>query len=210
MSLTLVERRNKLLAQSMVFRALPDLPVDLLGLNIERARDEVFRRYMFTEEWRFRKFTTVNNGDNLPSDFIMYANRAYRNSDSTPISFMQPSQIGSRTNNVWGAAKNTNGSILFGDGKVYLYPTATIGACTMHYYAKQPRLAGQADSTTDTMPADAEDAIVAGAFVRTLQMLVEEKERFALDSAQVAAVIDSLKEFQTGYVYSQNEDPRNK
>lgn len=210
MSLTLVERRNKLLAQSMVFRALPDLPTQLLNLNIERSRDEVYRRYMFTEEWRFRKSATFNTGDSLPVDFGMYANRAFRNSDSSPISFMLPSQIGSRTNNVWGAASNSNGSILFGDNKIYLYPTATIGACTVHYYAKQPRLAGQADSTTDNMPPDSEDAIVAGAFVRTLQMLVDEKERFALDSAQVTAVVDSLKEFQQGYVYSQNEDPRNK
>lgn len=210
MSLTLVERRNKLLAQSMVFRALPDLPVELLNLNIERARDEVYRRYIFTEEHRFRKSASVSNGAALPSDFGMYANRAVRNADSTPLSFMQPSQIGSRTNNTWGAAKNTSGSILFGDGLIYLYPQATIGACTVYYYAKQPRLAGQADSTTDTMPADTEDAIVAGGFVRTLQMLVDEKERYALDAAQVAAITDSLKELQTGYAYSQNEDPRNK
>jgi hypothetical protein len=210
MSLTLIERRNKMLAQSMVFRALPDLPVELLNLNIERARDEVYRRYMFTEEHRFRVSVSVSNGASLPADFGMYANRGFHNADNSPLKFMQPSQIGSRTNNTWGAAKNSDGSILFGNGLIYLYPQGTIGACTVFYYAKQPRLAGQPDSTTDTMPPDTEDAIVAGGYIRTLQMLVEEKERYALDMAQVKAVTDSLNELQSGYVYSQNEDPRNK
>lgn len=79
----------------------------------------------------------------------------------------------------------------------------------MWYYYVQPRMAGASipDSTQDYMPADTEDAIIAGAVVRTLQMLVDEKEKFSLDKAQVNSIVDSLKTFQTQYLVSQNEDP---
>lgn len=207
MSLTKGARREKLLTQLMVFRSVPDLPPDLLDLNLERSRDEVARRYMFTEEWRFRKSVSVSNGDALPADFILFANEAYRTSDGTALSIIEPPLIGSRTNNAFGSAQNTSGSVLFGDGRVYLYPSATIGACTMHYYTRQPHMVLQADSTQDGMPPDTEDAIVAGGVIRTLQMLVEEKEKFQLDKAQVASITDSLKTFQMTYFTSQNEDP---
>ena len=209
MSLTKGDRRDKLRVQLQVFRAVPALAPDYLDLNIERARDEVYRRYVFTEEHRFRKSTTVNNGDALPGDFMLYANRAYDNSGSKALSLIQPSQIGSRTTNAWDTAQNSSGSIMFANGKVYLFPSGTIGACTMWYYYIQPRMAGSAipDSTQDYMPADTEDAIIAGAVVRTLQMLVDEKEKFSLDKAQVNSIVDSLKTFQTQYMISQNEDP---
>lgn len=209
MSLTKGDRRDKLRVQLQVYRAVPDLAPDYLDLNIERARDEVHRRYIFTEEHRFRKSATFSNGDALPADFMLYANRAYDNAGSKALSLIQPSQIGSRTTNAWDTAQATSGSVMFADGKVYLFPSGTIGPCTIWYYRTQPRLAGAAipDTTQDFMPADTEDAIIAGAVVRTLQMLVDEKEKFNLDKAQVNSIVDSLKTFGVQYLVSQNEDP---
>lgn len=210
MSLTKAQRRYRTKVLAEVYRTnikLQDMEIDL---NVERARDEVFRRFMSVRESLFRKSTTLADGDALPVDWVLAANRAVT-SGGKKMAFINVSDIGFTSNNTWGAATSTNACYYFCNQKFNTVPAGLTGN-TVYYYYQPVRLAGTSipDSTTDNMPQELEAAIIAGAFERCLQMMLEEADALKLTQVELDNTKESLQLFYRDYFQTQTESPRTK
>lgn len=208
MSLTKAERRARTKVLAMVYRTqikLEDLEIDL---NVERARDEVFRRFMSVRESLFRKSVALTDGDPLPNDWVLAANRAVVTGTGKKMAYINVSDVGFVTKNTWGTATSSTACYYFSDQKFVTVPAGL--ACTVYYYYQPVRLAGSGinDTTQDNMPQELEAAIIAGAFERCLQMMLEEADALKLTQVEMENTQDSLAQFYKNYFDVQTEEAR--
>lgn len=208
-AMTLAQHLSKLNAYGMNFMPNIMLDASIQVRNIEHSRNEVYMRYLTKQEELFRTSQTLADGDPLPVDWVINANRTYTTSGgiNTPFVLIDLSQIGDVTVNPFLKGTTSYPRYFYCDQKFNTVPPS-MSNC-IHWYYKRPPLLW-ADplvlSTDDGMPADTADDITLGAFERNLQVLLDEADALGLTKAQLDEVRKAERTFYTE-VYKQEIEP---
>lgn len=209
MSLTLAQRLAKVEAYAMVYHRGIKLSDQLMIKNIERSRDEVYRRFLNTQENTFRKPVSLADGAALPADFVIFANNAYWTSGTNfPAALIEVEEIPEVYVNPLVSAVSTGNKYACYYSADQKFNTIPAGlTMTVEYYAKPAALfTTPIDLTlTDNMPEDTEDAIARGAFERCLQVLLDEQTALPYTQAQIAAVSEAAANFYKDYFTVQTQ-----
>lgn len=185
MSLTLKQRLDWVKALGYVYHPSIALSDQMMCLNLQFARNEQYKLDLRVNEQNYRKTATVADADNLPDDFVMYADNAYYTNSGTvtPLKLIQIESLpGVKVNScIKGFASQP--VIYFANQKINTYP-ASITGITFEYYWKPDDLfdpvTPKADNTTDNMPAYTEPNIIRGAAERNLLMLMTRDQAMQL------------------------------
>lgn len=203
-SLTIDQRLARLKTYLNQYLPLQKIPDQFLIKKIERARDYVFRAIILERDYLFRAFTTVNDGDAYPADWISYANNAYYTVSGNPVpfTFINIGEIGASTNNKYALGTATRPKIFFCDKKIKTIPSG-LSSITIEYVKKPAVLDGQPLSTTDVMPEDSEDLILRGAFERILGQLQNDKNMLELSGLLLQDVQNASQKYYLDF-YQKN------
>lgn len=204
MSATIGDRLNRLKVMLNVVVPLVEIDDKLLIHFIEMSRDQCWRTEVKSVEFLFRTTATLASDDDLPADYVSYANNAtYTTGGATyPFKYIEIKEIGSVKTNTYGQLTATNPGLWFSDGKLRTFPSALTGI-TFEYVKKPQTFLGQALTTQDDMPQYTEASIVRGAFERALLQILDESNALKLSQAQLAEVQDATKRYYDGFFENQ-------
>jgi biotin carboxylase len=207
MSATIGDRLNRLKIIANIVAPMVKFEDKLLIHFIEMSRDQVWRTIARTSEFIVRKTVTVDSNDDLPVDYVSYANSAmYQDGDDVwrPFTYADVHEIGTLKTNDLTKAGAINPILWFSDNKIRTEPD-NLENIEFEYIARPQTFVGEELDTEDNMPEYTEPIIVRGAFERVLQQVLEEADSLKLTQSQLAEVMEANAKYYQGYYNNQLE-----
>lgn len=210
MSLTIAQRIAKVKVLLYIYHEQVKVTEQLVAMNVQLSRDEVYKADLPTREYNYRKTITVNHNDPLPTDYVAYGNNAWCTVDGNiaTISYLDIQEVaGARTNPFMAALADTP-KLYFCDQKIKFLPDAVpLAGVNFEYYWRPVDLFASddtiGDTTTDNMPEDTEYAIVRGAAERCLQMLMGKEQAMQLIQQAMNESAENIDKFYADFFSSE-------
>lgn len=214
MSLTMKQRRDWVKALGMVYHPEVELTPQTIDLNLQMSRNEQYKSDLRINEFNYRKTITINDGDQLPADFVMYGDEAYYSNSgtNTALAIITVQSLPFvRTGNSLIKGLASQPKLYFANQKINTVP-ASLSSVSFTYYWRPTDLFNAttpvADNLQDNMPARTEPNIIRGAAERNLLMIMSREQAMQLMNIRAQQAAKVNQEFYDNLVAVSAESTR--